>query len=237
MTVWRLDPEDPGFPPAELANDGDGLLAVGGDYSVPRLLNAYASGIFPWMTYRGEITWHSPNPRFVVLPGALHIQHSLRRTMRKHPFEITVDRAFERVIAGCAEVPRPDQPGTWISDSLRAGYIEFHRAGFAHSVETWREGELVGGFYGVSIRTVFCGESMFALVPDASKVAFATVATALFAAGCTMIDCQVRTDHLARFGGANLPRDDYLARLESAVDSGRDIDWTRLLDSADASLA
>ena len=122
-------------------------------------------------------------------------------------------------------MPRP-QPGTWISDRLREGYVALHRAGFAHSVEAWREGELVGGFYGVSIRTVFCGESMFALAPDASKVAFATAATALFASGCTMIDCQMRTDHLARFGGADLPRDDFLARLGAALGSRRDIDWT-----------
>ena len=236
MTIWRLDPDDPGFPPAELASDGDGLLAIGGDYSVPRLLNAYAGGIFPWMTYRGEITWHSPNPRFVLLPDALHIPSSLRRTMRKRPFEITVDRAFERVIAACALVPRP-KPGTWISDSLRAGYVALHRAGFAHSVEAWREGELVGGFYGVSIRTVFCGESMFALTPDASKVAFATAATALFASGCTMIDCQMRTAHLARFGGADLPRKDFLARLDDALDSLRDIDWPCLLEPPRASSA
>ena len=138
MSVYLLDDDDPRFPPARLASpDGDGILAVGGDYSVPRLLEAYAGGIFPWSTFRGRITWHSPDPRFVLLPENFKIPRSLQRVLKKHPFQITVDRAFDRVIAACASVPRPEG-GTWINDRLRAGYTDLHRAGFAHSVEAWK---------------------------------------------------------------------------------------------------
>ena len=238
MSVWLLDPDSPEdvtFPPPERANIGDGLLAVGGDYSVPRLVEAYSNGIFPWTTWPGYgIGWHSPDPRFVLLPESLHIPKSLERTLRKHPFEITVDRAFERVIAACAEAHRRE--GVWITDALRDGYVALHRAGHAHSVEAWHDGQLAGGFYGVAVGPVFCGESMFALVPDASKVAFATMARALFAAGCPMIDCQVYTDHLARFGACEMPRDEYLTRLRSAMHDGRSLDWGQLLPGQNAPL-
>ena len=228
MSVYLLDDDDPRFPPARLASpDGDGILAVGGDYSVPRLLEAYAGGIFPWSTFRGRITWHSPDPRFVLLPENFKVPRSLQRVLKKRPFEITVDRAFERVIAACAAVPRPDG-GTWINDRLRAGYVELHRAGFAHSAEAWAGGELVGGLYGVSVRGVFCGESMFSLATDASKCAFATLAPLLFAAGCPMVDCQTRSAHMAHFGAAFMPRAEYLRRLDAAVRRGEETDWSSL---------
>lgn len=230
MSVFALDGRDPRFPPAHLADaDEDGLLAVGGDYSVPRLLEAYAGGIFPWSTWRGRITWHSPDPRFVLLPENFRVPKSLRRVLAKRPFGITVDRAFERVIDACATVPRPDG-GTWINRRLRAGYVALHRAGHAHSVEAWKDGELAGGLYGVSVGGVFCGESMFALVPDASKCAFATFAPALFAAGCPMIDCQTPSAHLARFGAAAMPRHEYLGRLGDALRARRETDWRGLAD-------
>lgn len=231
MSVFRLDDDDPRFPPAELAEpDEDGVLAIGGDYSVPRLLAAYQGGIFPWSTWRGRITWHSPDPRFVLLPENFRVPKSLARTLRKRPFRITVDRAFDLVIAACATVPRPDG-GTWINRRLRAGYEAFHRAGRAHSAEAWQDGELVGGLYGVSVGGVFCGESMFSLVPDASKCVFATLAPALFAAGCPMIDCQTPSAHLARFGAAPMPRDEYLRRLATAVRARRETDWPALARS------
>lgn len=230
MSVWLLpeSPDEVGFPPPELADEGDGLLAVGGDYSVPWLVEAYSNGIFPWTVIpRYGIGWHSPDPRFVLLPEALHIPKSLERTLRKRPFEITVDRAFGRVIAACAETHRSE--GVWITDALRAGYVALHRAGYAHSVEAWRGGELAGGLYGVAVGSVFCGESMFALVPDASKVAFATVARALFAEGCPMIDCQVYGEHLARFGAVDMPRCEFLSRLRHAKAHGSPIDWGGLI--------
>ncbi len=228
MNIYLLDDDDPRFPPASLASpDEEGLLAVGGDYSVPRLLEAYAGGIFPWSNWRGRITWHSPDPRFVILPENFRIPRSLQRVLRKRPFEVTVDRAFDRVIAACAAAPRKEG-ATWINDRLRAGYTALHEAGFAHSVEAWRGGELVGGLYGVSIRGVFCGESMFSLESDASKSAFATLAPKLFEAGCPMVDCQTSSAHMARFGAAFMSRAEYLRRLAAAVRAARETDWRRL---------
>ncbi len=228
MPIYLLDDDDPRFPPAKLAMpDEGGLLAIGGDYSVPRLLEAYAGGIFPWSTFGGRITWHSPDPRFVLLPENFHCPRSLRRVLKKNPFTVTVDCAFDRVILACAEVPRREGD-TWISDELRAGYEALHRAGFAHSAEAWRDGELVGGLYGVSVFGVFCGESMFSLVTDASKCVFATLAPALFAAGCAMIDCQVPSPHMAHFGAVSMPRAHYLARLAAARRDSRELDWGAL---------
>ena len=224
MTVYWIEDDAP-FPPARLASPTEsGLLAIGGDYSVPRLLAAYTSGIFPWSTFRGHITWHSPDPRFVLLPENFRIPKSLRRILKKHPFQITVDRASDRLISACATVPR-EEGSTWINSRLLKGYTAFHEAGYAHSVEAWQDGELVGGLYGVSVYGVFCGESMFTLVPNASKCAFATIAPMLFAAGCTMIDCQTHSDHMEHFGAAFMPREEYLQRLEDSVAAGREIDW------------
>ena len=227
MNIFWIEGDVP-FPPASLASPmGDGLLAIGGDYSVPRLLAAYTGGIFPWSTFRGHITWHSPDPRFVLLPHNFHVPQSLRRILKKHPFQITVDRAFDRVISACATVPR-EEGHTWINNRLLKGYTTFHEAGYAHSVEAWQDGELVGGFYGVSVKGVFCGESMFTLQPNATKCAFATVAPALFEAGCAMIDCQTHSDHMERFGAAFMTREEYLRRLESTAAAGHEINWREL---------
>lgn len=229
MGVWMLDPEVPAFPPASLAEpDEDGLLAVGGDYSVERLLAAYRGGIFPWSTWRGMITWHSPDPRFVLLPGNFRVPHGVRRALKKGLFEITVDRAFGEVIGECAKAKRPDGEGTWISGALKKGYLALHRAGWAHSAETWMEGKLVGGLYGVGIGRCFFGESMFHAVPDASHCAFAVLAEMLFKGGCAFVDAQTPSEHMARFGAAVMPRGEYLERLERALGEGGEIDWKGL---------
>lgn len=217
--VYRLGSAEDGFPPATEAVDAyDGLVAVGGDYAPERLLQAYAGGIFPWPVAEGEaITWFSPNPRFVLMAADLHIPKSLGKTLRKGLFDYRVDAAFPEVIRACAEVPRPGQTGTWITQDLIDGYCELQRRGFAHSFESWQDGRLVGGFYGVALGPCFFGESMFARVPDASKCAFATFARRMFDAGVPWIDCQVRTDHLARFGAKDISRDAYLALLNQAL--------------------
>lgn len=230
---WLLDPGSPGFPPASLAApDSDGLLALGGDYSVPRLLAAYRGGIFPWSVWRGLITWHSPDPRFVLLPENFRMPHTLRRLLKKRPFAVTIDRAFPDVIAACARVSRPGGESTWISAALRRGYTALHRAGHAHSAEAWLGDKLVGGLYGVAVGPCFCGESMFHLVPEASKCVFAVLAQALFASGCPFIDCQTPSPHMARFGAVPIPRTDYLSLLDTALSSCASIDWTLLIQTS-----
>lgn len=213
--VYRLD-DSLWFPdPEEAVKEYDDLVAVGGDYSPERLVVAYSSGIFPWPVAEGEpITWFSPDPRFVLKAEDLHIPKSLEKTLRKNLFTYTVDKAFPEVIHACASVSRPGQDGTWITDDLEKGYCELQRRGLAHSFEAWKDGKLVGGFYGVALGNCFFGESMFARVPDASKCTFATFARKLFEAGVPWIDCQVYTDHLARFGAKEIPRSEYLKLLE-----------------------
>lgn len=231
MPVFRLRADDVRFPPPELAEDRfGGTLAIGGDVSPERLLEAYTHGIFPWPVEGCELRWVSCDPRFVLHPEDFHVPKSLRRTLKKHPFDITVDRAFEEVIRGCSEAYRPGQDGTWITPRIVKGYIAFHKAGYAHSVETWQDGQLVGGFYGVAVGRVFCGESMFCRVSDASKCAFATMAPALFAQGVRVIDCQDYTDNLARYGAAYIPRNQYLRELREALSDGvaSCVDWTSL---------
>ncbi|HEY1908526.1 MAG TPA: leucyl/phenylalanyl-tRNA--protein transferase, partial [Myxococcaceae bacterium] len=208
------DPE--AFPPPERA-DRSGLLAVGGDLSPSRLLAGYRRGIFPWYSEGQPILWHSPDPRFVLQPGQLHLPKSLEKMLRRRVYEIRADTAFSEVLTACAEAPRPGQDGTWITSEMHAAYVALHRLGHAHSVEAWKDGTLVGGLYGVALGRVFFGESMFTLVPDASKAAFATIARALFDAGCLLIDCQVETEHLARFGAAEIPRRRFLHLLGPAV--------------------
>lgn len=214
MPVFRLD-ERLLFPPPELAEDG--LLAVGGDLSSDRLLLAYSLGIFPWYDEGLPILWHSPDPRLVLHAAELHVPRSLERTLRRGTFRITFDAAFGQVVDACAAAPRQGQDGTWITAEMRRAYKRLHRLGYAHSAEAWREGRLAGGLYGVSLGGVFFGESMFAREPDASKAAFVSLVRQLRLWGIELIDCQVATEHLERFGAREWPRVDFLAELERAL--------------------
>ena len=223
MPVFQLGKEL-AFPPPEEAEPG-GLLAVGGGLEPERLLLAYSLGIFPWYDEELPILWHSPDPRMVLRPGELRVSRSLRKVLRAGRFELTLDSAFERVIRACAETPRPDQPGTWITEEMIAAYGRLHELGFAHSAEAWQAGTLVGGLYGVSLGSCFFGESMFALRSDASKVAFVSLVKQLERWGIDLVDCQVHTDHLARFGASQWPRARFLEelrrRLEQPTRRGR----------------
>jgi leucyl/phenylalanyl-tRNA--protein transferase len=178
-----------------------------------RLLAAYSQGIFPWYNAGQPLLWHSPNPRFVLEPAKLHVGRSLRKALKARAYDIRWDTAFVDVISACAQVPRPGQDGTWITDEMQRAYVTLHELGYAHSVEAWSEGELQGGFYGVSLGAAFFGESMFARAPDASKAAFATAVERFQAWGFHFIDCQVETEHLARYGAEPWPRKHFLQAL------------------------
>jgi len=206
-----LDPTNPKqtFPPPQTAlADPNGLLAVGGCLSVTRLLNAYKLGIFPWFNPGEPILWWSPNPRLVLFPDQLIISRSLRKTLRKNDFTVTYDKAFNQVMAACA-LPRQCSTGTWITDNIKSAYEQLHEIGVAHSVETWSDGELVGGLYGVSIGQVFFGESMFHFKTDASKVAFATLISQLKQWDYQLVDCQVHTEHLSSLGAHEIDRAEF----------------------------
>jgi leucyl/phenylalanyl-tRNA--protein transferase len=215
MPIFRLD-ERLIFPPPTLA-EPNGILAIGGDLRPERLLLAYSMGIFPWYSEETPILWHSPDPRLVLTPATLYVSRSLRKALRKKPYEIRLDTAFADVIDACARTPRPGQNGTWITRDMRAAYVELHRRGFAHSAEAWQGQRLVGGLYGVSLGSVFYGESMFAYASDASKLAFVTLVRQLAAWGMDLIDCQVHTEHLASLGAEEWPRSLFLKSLERAV--------------------
>ncbi len=215
MPVFRLD-ERLVFPPPELAEDG--LLAVGGDLSPDRLLLAYAMGIFPWYDEGQPILWHSPDPRLVLSAAELHVSRSLERTLRRGTFRVTFDAAFGRVVDACAAAPRPGQHGTWITGEMRRAYKRLHRLGYAHSAEAWRGNRLAGGLYGVSLGGVFFGESMFTREPDASKAAFVSLVRQLQRWDITLVDCQVTTEHLERFGAREWPRERFIAALGEALE-------------------
>lgn len=204
------------FPPPERAGP-EGLVAIGGDVSPQRLLLAYAQGIFPWPSGELPLLWFSPDPRFVLTPKEFHLPRSLAKRARSCEWQIRADTDFETVIRECAEVPRPHQDGTWITEELVAGYIELHRLGYAHSIEAWEGDELVGGLYGVSLGRAFFGESMFTHRADASKLCFLTLVSQLADWDFAMIDCQVYTEHLARFGATNQTRNAFLKGLRSAL--------------------
>ncbi len=215
MPVYLLDKEL-SFPPPEDAND-EGIVAVGGDLSPERLLAAYREGIFPWPARGYPLLWFSPDPRFALEPSTTHVSRSLRKAIRKSELRITADTAFAEVITACAAVPRPHQRGTWITHELRDGYLGLHELGYAHSIEAWQGDRLVGGLYGVALGTTFSGESMFAAEPDASKVAFTTLLGHLVAWGFRIVDCQVHTEHLARFGATMWPRERFLSTWRPAA--------------------
>ncbi len=214
MPVYRLDRRLV-FPPVEEAEDG--LLAVGGDLRPERLILAYSRGIFPWYGEDEPILWHSPDPRAVLRAHELRVPASVARAVRRAPFHLTLDTAFPDVIAACATASRPGAPGTWITSEMRAAYVELHRRGFAHSVEAWRDDRLVGGLYGVSLGGAFFGESMFRREADASKVAFVALVEQLVRWDIGLVDCQVQSEHLARFGVEEWPRSRYLTALTEAL--------------------
>lgn len=205
------------FPPPEGASP-EGVVAIGGDFAPERLLLAYGQGIFPWPTDGFPLLWFSPDPRFVLVPERAHVGRSLRKTIRRGDYRVTADLAFDRVIRACADRPRPGQSGTWIIDELVDGFETLHERGFAHSIEAWQGDALVGGVYGVSLGSVFFGESMFADTPDASKVAFTTLLGNLVEWGFTLVDCQVHTQHLARFAAEPWPRARFLAALHRGLE-------------------
>jgi leucyl/phenylalanyl-tRNA--protein transferase len=215
MAVFRLTDEI-AFPPPEYA-DEDGLLAVGGDLSEQRLLLAYAMGIFPWYSEDSPILWWSPNPRLILIPGELKMSRSLKQTIKKGVYEVTMDRAFDTVVRSCAEVHRKKDGETWITQDMVHAYRNLHDSGICHSVESWYRGELVGGLYGVAVGGAFFGESMFAQKTDASKVAFVKLVHYLIQQDFELIDCQVTTEHLMRFGAKNVPRSEFLEMLRHAL--------------------
>ncbi len=216
MPVFRLTDEIV-FPPPDLAED-EGLLAIGGDLSEQRLLLAYSMGIFPWYSDCSPILWWSPDPRLILLPEGLKISRSLRQTIKKGIFEVTMDRAFDSVIRNCASAQRKDERGTWITDEMIEAYILLHNSGYAHSVESWVDGEIAGGLYGVALGSAFFGESMFARKSNASKVAFVTLVQQLHRWEFSLIDCQINTLHLRSFGAHEIPRKEFLKMLKTALD-------------------
>jgi leucyl/phenylalanyl-tRNA---protein transferase len=218
MIPW-LERDDP-FPPlANALKHPNGLLAAGADLSPARLLAAYRRGIFPWYSDGEPILWWSPDPRMVLIPSELKISRSLAKTLRNRAHEIRVDNAFEAVMHGCATRGTDAVgPGSWITDDMRAAYLRLHELGYAHSVETWIEGELAGGLYGVAIGRMFYGESMFTRARDASKMAMVHLVRHLQHHGYGMIDCQMHTGHLARLGARAIPRSEFSLRLRELVD-------------------
>lgn len=194
----------------------NGLLAAGGGLSVRRLVDAYSRGCFPWFSEGEPVLWWSPDPRMVLVPAELHVPRSLGRRLRRRDISVTADLAFGDVMAGCAE-PRDDQGGTWITDEMLSAYLALHAAGHAHSIEAWQDGLLVGGLYGVALGRAFFGESMFTRVPDASKIALVTLVAQLGRWEFGLIDCQMKTEHLARFGAREIPRAAFVQQLDVLV--------------------
>ncbi len=217
MPIFQLT-EEIVFPPVDLA-EPNGLLAVGGDLSENRLLAAYSLGIFPWYSEGSPLLWWSPDPRMVLLPEELKVPRRLERVIRREEFQVTFDRAFAEIVRNCAEVHHSRSGGTWITAEMAEAYLRLHRLGLAHSVEAWQSGELAGGLYGISMGGAFCGESMFTLRPNASKVAFVTLVRRLGERGFSLIDCQMKTDHLASFGAREVPRSDFVELLGKAMET------------------
>jgi leucyl/phenylalanyl-tRNA--protein transferase len=214
--VW-LDPDDSNyeFPdPDNALTEPDGLLAVGGDLSPQRIIIAYLNGIFPWYSHGQPILWWSPNPRAVLFPEKLHVSKSLKKIIRKNTFRTTMDQAFEQVIYLCAQTPRKDQDGTWITDDMQRAYLKLHKLGIAHSAECWLGDQLVGGLYGLALGKVFFGESMFSHHNNASKIAFVHLLDELKKSDYALIDCQVTTDHLISLGAEEIPRSQFLKLIK-----------------------
>ncbi len=216
MIPW-LEPDQP-FPPLQRAlRQPNGLLAAGADLSIPRLVDAYRRGIFPWYSAGEPILWWSPDPRMVLYPSEIRISRSLSKTLRRRAYSITADRAFDQVVAAC-RAPRPGQDGTWITGEMVAAYRALHAAGIAHSIETWRGDDLAGGLYGIAIGRAFFGESMFARAPDASKTALVALSRQLQRWSFGVIDCQMTTAHLASMGAREISRREFARQLSELVD-------------------
>ena len=215
MPVYLLS-KDLAFPPVHLATP-EGLLAVGGDLSPERLLLAYQSGIFPWFSDGDPILWWSPDPRLVIYPQELKISRSLNKTIRKGRFTVTMDTHFEQVIHRCGQTRVQSDQGTWITSGMEKAYTRLHTMGYAHSVETWYQSQIVGGLYGISLGRCFFGESMFSTMSDASKVALVALRDYVRALKFHFIDCQLPTDHLISLGGRKISRDDFMLQLELAL--------------------
>lgn len=212
MPIYLLNDEVV-FPPVDGAEDG--VVAVGGDLSPERLVLAYQSGIFPWYNPDEPIVWWSPDPRCVIFPDKVKISRSMRRTLHKNEFSVTYDQAFEAVVTSCKDVYRPGQEGTWITEEMKEAYVSLHQLGHAHSVEVWKGSRLVGGIYGVKVGRVFCGESMFSLESNASKVALIHFLKKFSAEGGQLLDCQVHNDHLESLGAEMMPRYRFLSFLHA----------------------
>lgn len=211
MAVYQLD-DELWFPDPHLGEE-DGLVAVGGDLSIDRLLLAYSNGFFPWFAYRHqqEPLWYCPLQRFVIFPDEIHISHSMKQLMKRHEFELTINQDFEGVIRGCATAQnRNRDEGAWLGPEMIEAYTEMHKQGFAASVEVWDDDKLVGGLYGICFGPVFFGESMFSLVPNASKLALIHLAQTFQNLGGRMIDCQFETPHLKTMGGRYIPYKEYI---------------------------
>ncbi|WP_231425804.1 leucyl/phenylalanyl-tRNA--protein transferase [Pedobacter sp. Leaf250] len=202
---FQLLEDDYSFPDPSLA-EADGLLAIGGDLSVDRLLSAYSNGIFPWFSEGDPILWYAPHERYVIYPDKIKVSKSMKKILSANTFEITVDKAFEDVIINCANTPRKDQDGTWITNDMQQAYTNLHQQGYAHSVEVWLDGTLVGGLYGLKMNRVFCGESMFSHVSNASKAALIYLSKL----NIDLIDCQLPNDHLISLGAEMIDMDKYL---------------------------
>lgn len=225
--IGWLDPDTPGFPPLASALDNpNGLLAAGGDLSPERLLLAYRSGIFPWYEADQPILWWSPNPRSVLFPEEVRISRSLRKRLRRHEFEMRLDSDFAAVIEKCSG-PRDYTDETWLTDEMKAAYLRLHTLGYAHAIEAWQDGQLVGGLYGVCIGRIFFGESMFHDVTDASKVALVWLSRLMQAQGVPLIDCQVGNDHMERLGARGIPREVFTSYLAEYC-AADPIDWAAL---------
>lgn len=207
------------FPPAHYAS-ADGLLAAGGDLSPARLLLAYKSGIFPWFNDDSLILWWSPDPRMVLFPNKIRISKSMRRLLKSDRFRLTKNAEFKTVITNCADAKRPNQQGTWITDQMIEAYLQLHRSGQAVSYEVWEGEQLVGGLYGIDLGRIFCGESMFSRVSNASKFAFIRMVQEMAAKDYALIDCQMYTPHLASMGAETIPRKQFLQILAENIESG-----------------
>lgn len=216
MPVFRLG-HDLIFPPPHLATE-EGLLAVGGDLSSDRLMLAYKNGIFPWYSDGDPILWWSPDPRLVLYPHSIRISRSLKKILRQKKYKVTMNTGFRQVISACAKVPRRGAPGTWITEEMRKAYTQLHDMGYAHSVETWYQGKLVGGLYGVSFGRCFFGESMFSTMSDASKVALVHLEHFLSKHRFDLIDCQLPTDHLISMGAVEVDRILFLEQLAASLE-------------------